>query len=198
MRRVYAGLPSVHVEPLRFSADDISGERLLAMLKVDENTRMPLSPSITTTADIARVEMPPYMETIMSILRSMGSNFNYTLFREELKRREFNSGQKMMLNLRLSLLDSCLEGGSTDNRVSTHFRKGQLTIIERVITFSDAMWKADRLYSLSSPFMDSSSACGFFDLILGLFVQADVDGAGKIVVLDEAHKVRSRSSLRLS
>jgi hypothetical protein len=61
--------------------------------------------------------------------------------------------------------------------------------------------------SLSSPFMDGSSACGFFDIILGLFVEADIQGSGKIVgrscahlasvsadvntVLDEAHKVRS-------
>ena len=55
--------------------------------------------------------------------------------------------------------------------------------------------------------MDGSSACGFFDLILGLFIEADVRGSGKVVgklfhlllssicsnmyttVLDEAHKV---------
>jgi hypothetical protein len=35
--------------------------------------------------------------------------------------------------------------------------------------------------SLSSPFMDGSSACGFFDIILGLFVEADIQGSGKIV-----------------
>ncbi|EKM56169.1 uncharacterized protein PHACADRAFT_209653 [Phanerochaete carnosa HHB-10118-sp] len=159
MRRVYAGLPSVHVKPLHFSAADISGERLLAMMKVEENTQMPL-----------------YMEAIMSILRSMESNFNYTAFRDELKQQKFSSGQKAMLNLRLSLLDSCLEGGNAYNRVSSHFRKGHLTIID-----------------LSSPFMDGSSACGFFDLILGLFVEADVDAAGKLVVLDEAHKYLSDS-----
>ncbi|EKM56167.1 uncharacterized protein PHACADRAFT_184852 [Phanerochaete carnosa HHB-10118-sp] len=154
MRRVYAGLPSVRVEPLHFSAEDISGERLLAMMKVDENTQMPL-----------------YMEAIMSILRAMESNFSYAAFRDELKRQKLNPGQKAMLNLRLSLLDSCLEGGNANNRVSTHFRKGQLTIID-----------------LSSPFMDGSSACGFFDLILGLFIEADIDTAGKLIVLDEAHK----------
>ena len=130
MRRVYAGLPSVCVEPLHFSAEDISGERLLAMMKVDENTRTHFSSSVHTTADTAHAEMPLYMEAIMSILRTMESNFNYTLFREELKRQKFNPGQKAMLNLRLSLLDSCLEGGSMYNRVSAHFRKGQLTIIE--------------------------------------------------------------------
>jgi hypothetical protein len=39
MRMVYAGLPGVRVEPLHFSSRDISGERLLSMMKVDESTR---------------------------------------------------------------------------------------------------------------------------------------------------------------
>lgn len=29
--------------------------------------------------------------------------------------------------------------------------------------------------------MDGSSACGFFDMILGLFVEAKTDASGKIV-----------------
>ncbi|GJE88159.1 hypothetical protein PsYK624_042420 [Phanerochaete sordida] len=157
MKQVYAGLPSVKVEPLRFSADDISGERLLAMMKVDDSNQMPL-----------------YMEAIMSILRSMESRFNYQSFRQQLKEQKLNPSQKAMLNLRLSLLDSCLQGGNNVNRVATHFRKGQLTIVD-----------------LSSPFMDASSACGFFDMILGLFVEADLNAAGKLVVLDEAHKYLS-------
>ena len=82
--------------------------------------------------------MPLYMEAIMSILRSMESNFSYTRFRDELKNQKFNPGQKAMLNLRLSLLDSCLEGGNMQNRVTTHFQKGQLTIIEQVsVTLGD-------------------------------------------------------------
>ncbi len=39
MKKVYAGLPNVKVEPLLFSPEDISGERLLSMMKVDENAR---------------------------------------------------------------------------------------------------------------------------------------------------------------
>jgi hypothetical protein len=39
MRQVYAGLPQVTVKPLHFSPDDISGARLLAMMKVDEHAR---------------------------------------------------------------------------------------------------------------------------------------------------------------
>ncbi|EIM91961.1 uncharacterized protein STEHIDRAFT_46238 [Stereum hirsutum FP-91666 SS1] len=36
------------------------------------------------------------------------------------------------------------------------------------------------VYSLSSPFMDPSPACGFFDIILGLFLEAKVN-TGKLI-----------------
>ena len=42
------------------------------------------------------------------------------------------------------------------------------------------MTLADHENSLSSPFMDSASACGFFDIILGLFIEADIP-TGKLV-----------------
>ena len=49
MRKVYAGLPAVKVEPLLFAPGDISGERLLSMMKVDENARMlPLHPLVAS------------------------------------------------------------------------------------------------------------------------------------------------------
>jgi hypothetical protein len=43
MRQVYAGLPNVRVAPLHFAPEDISGERLLAMMKVDTDSRKYLS-----------------------------------------------------------------------------------------------------------------------------------------------------------
>lgn len=43
MTEVYAHLSHVEVKPLHFSAKDLSGERLLAMMKVDDNERMPFS-----------------------------------------------------------------------------------------------------------------------------------------------------------
>lgn len=74
--------------------------------------------------------MPLYMELIMTILRDMADDFDYTAFRAMLAQQKFAGTQKAMLNLRLALLDSCLKGGSDENSVSTHFRSGGLTIIE--------------------------------------------------------------------
>jgi hypothetical protein len=69
----------------------------------------------------------------MDILRSM-EIFNYHDFRKQLQEqaRSFAPNQKAMMSLRLSLLDSCLKDGSVTNRVASHFRQGQLTIIEYV------------------------------------------------------------------
>ncbi|EKM56168.1 uncharacterized protein PHACADRAFT_29116 [Phanerochaete carnosa HHB-10118-sp] len=115
---------------------------------------------------------------LMYILGTMESNFNHSAFRDKLTQQAFNPAQRAMLNIRLLLLDSCLVGGNANNRVSTRFCKGQLTIVD-----------------LSSPFMNSTSACGFFGLILDLFIETDLDVTGKLVVLDEAHKVGSTITL---
>lgn len=55
----------------------------------------------------------------------------------------------------------------------SRFEAGQLTIID-----------------LSDPFIDPASACGLFEIVTRLFVRADV-GTGKVLVVDEAHKVSS-------
>ncbi|EIN11566.1 hypothetical protein PUNSTDRAFT_131729 [Punctularia strigosozonata HHB-11173 SS5] len=115
-------------------------------------------------------QMPLYMSKVMAHLRKM-DQFSYSDFLRFVEEEEFAATQKAMLKLRLGLLDACLEGGTDANSVSTHFGRGKLVIID-----------------LSSPFMDASSACGFFDMILGIFIEAKVDSSGKIVVLDEAHK----------
>jgi hypothetical protein len=38
MRQVYASLPNVKVAPLHFAPEDISGDRLLAMMKVGSDS----------------------------------------------------------------------------------------------------------------------------------------------------------------
>jgi hypothetical protein len=39
MRRIYSVLPNVAVSPLYFAPEDINGDRLLAMMKVDTDSR---------------------------------------------------------------------------------------------------------------------------------------------------------------
>jgi hypothetical protein len=96
----------------------------------------------------------------------------------ELRKKTFNPAQLAGLEQRLSLLLSFMEPIATTKKAKkadqirrSRFAAGQLTIID-----------------LSDPFIDSASACGLFEIITRLFVRADV-GTGKVLVVDEAHKV---------
>ena len=72
----------------------------------------------------------------------------------------------------MSLLMSFLEPNNpTKTSEQSRFAAGQLTIVD-----------------LSDPFLDEGAACGLFDIMIRLFVRAEVN-TGKVLVVDEAHKV---------
>lgn len=160
MRHVYSTLPNVKVEALHFSAKDITGERLLAMMKVDDSGRKcPIFVFVVPDLTGSHSEMPLYMELIMSILRDM-DEFDYGSFREALTQHELSNQQKAMLNLRLALLDSCLKGGDETNSVSTHFSQGMLTIVESVVILSGL---------ITLPDMRSQSVVAFYGRFIRLW-----------------------------
>jgi hypothetical protein len=95
-------------------------------------------------------------------------------------KQNFNPAQSTGLEQRLSLLNSFLEPTAqrtssskkkTASNSDMRFKEGQLTIVD-----------------LSDPFLDTASACSLFEIIVRLFVRADV-WTGKVLVVDEAHKV---------
>jgi len=110
-----------------------------------------------------------------TILRTLGEKYTYQAFIQELElqKRKFNPAQLSGLEQRLSILNSFIEKSSKSKSSKKRFAAGQLTIID-----------------LSDPFIDPSSACGLFEIVSRLFVRADVQ-TGKILVVDEAHKVNS-------
>ena len=72
------------------------------------------------------------------------------------------------------LLESFLD---IDGEVpSPTFDAGHLTIID-----------------LTCPFMDSNTACVLFKIGLGMYLRSDMS-TGKVIVVDEAHKVRTMLS----
>ncbi|KAG6832927.1 hypothetical protein H0H92_004811 [Tricholoma furcatifolium] len=121
-------------------------------------------------------ETPPlYIQVIRTILRGLGENFTYNAFMRELDvhKKSFNPAQISGLQQRMSLLNSFLEKPKKSTKGSSRFAAGKMTIID-----------------LSDPFIDSSSACGLFDIVTRLFVRSNVD-TGKVLVVDEAHKYLS-------
>jgi hypothetical protein len=116
---------------------------------------------------------PLYMATVEAILRDIASrsadgSLNYLEFKRRLAEEKFDSTQKTMLSMRMNLLESFLDLKGTAS--VPEFNPGEVTIID-----------------LSDPFLTPSTACILFKLGLERFLQSSAPG--KMVVLDEAHKV---------
>ncbi|KAF4619953.1 hypothetical protein D9613_005364 [Agrocybe pediades] len=163
MSAVYAPLGDrVVVEPLLLKNSELDASAVLSMMAVGSVDSAPL-----------------YMQIILSLLRDLGESFTFRAFMEKLEvsKQNFNPAQLSGLEQRLSLLKSFMESPKTKGYHSERprFQAGQLTIID-----------------LSDPFLDAASACGLFEIIVRLFVRADVQ-TGKVLVVDEAHKYLSAS-----
>jgi hypothetical protein len=106
----------------------------------------------------------------------LGESYTFGEFMARLEdcKMNFNAAQLTGLEQRMALLTSFMDPNAMGHsQTNPRFAAGQLTIID-----------------LSDPFIDSVSACGLFEIITRLFVRADV-GTGKVLVVDEAHKVCS-------
>lgn len=124
---------------------------------------------------------PLYMGIVTKILRNMASEaaeaFNYPEFRRRLDDTGLDRKQEEFLNQRLDLLESFLDlDGSTTSPI---FAAGEMSIID-----------------LSCPFVDGSTACVLFKIAMDLYLESD-PAIGKVIVLDEAHKVRVSPPLAL-
>lgn len=117
-------------------------------------------------------DTPLYMAAVTQFLRQMateGGAFKYFTFKARLRKCRFNPVQINMLQMRLGLLESFLD---LDNSCpAPQFREGEVTIMD-----------------MSCPFMDTNTACILFKIGLQRYLQSKA--AGKMIVLDEAHKIR--------
>jgi hypothetical protein len=116
---------------------------------------------------------PLYLAQVTQILREMstaGGPFDYQAFKRHLKGKNFNAAQTSMLQMRLDLLESFLD--MDGSAVKPHFQPGEITIMD-----------------MSCPFVDANMACILFRIGLKLYLQSET--SGKMIVLDEAHKVCS-------
>ncbi|TDL16630.1 hypothetical protein BD410DRAFT_731134 [Rickenella mellea] len=121
---------------------------------------------------------PLYMQIFLSILRDLGENYSFAKFMRKLeeKKQDFNTAQLTGLKQRMALLETFVDRtGSMTFLPPSRFVAGQVTIVD-----------------LSDPFIDSSAACGIFQVVARLFVRSKVD-TGKVLVVDEAHKYLSAS-----
>ena len=174
MKRLYSNLPGLppgsprpNVLPLYFDEHQLDISRILKLMAVD--------PKADRT--------PLYMEVIMTMIREMameGSEFTYSKFRHRVSRHTWDRSQRTSLGLRLQVLDSFMapsplsissRPAQSDKNIWA-FEPGTLTIVD-----------------LSDPFLNSDEACTIFSICLSLFLE-ERHKCGRMVALDEAHKVR--------
>lgn len=128
---------------------------------------------LTLMAVDASDSVPLYMAKVTGILREMAmesndDGLNYLEFKRKLWACDFNPTQTAMLELRLGLLDTFLDMSNSSPQPT--FGPGEITIMD-----------------MSCPFVDANTACILFKIGMQLYL--DSRHSGKMIVLDEAHKV---------
>ena len=143
----------------------------------------------------------------MAIESRGAPGLNYNAFKQRLHLAGSSEKQNGPLNLRLELLESFMEqptvpGSSFVARPKPEFlptkagrqRKRQWEIEEeRRLKEESDIWSVEpgtlTIVDLSCPFVDDGAAGALFDISLALFLE-DRGSVGRVVALDEAHKVR--------
>ena len=138
-----------------------------------------------------------------------GKGLGYRMLIDLINEEQFDIGQLNPLILRLDLVGSFLrsssEVGEADRPlIIKEFRNGKLCKnrklkpIEKLSKEGEAAVQATwdfepgglTIVDLSCPFVDENAACALFTICLQLFLEKREE-VGRVVALDEAHKVRS-------
>jgi hypothetical protein len=122
-------------------------------------------------------------------LRELGDDYTYDAFLNKLEERkkDMNPAQKAGLKQRLELLQTFIRQttGSKPMRHSYTMTSQNAASDKEETRFAPAMVT---IIDLSDPFIDPPLAGAVFEICIRLFQRADVN-TGKVLVVDEAHKV---------
>lgn len=122
--------------------------------------------------------------------RSQGqTGFDYNLFKRELEKEQFVSSQNLPLKMRLEVLESFFEPGTV---VGLKSKASPKPVSEDMWTFPKGCLT---IIDLSCPFVGPDDACVLFNICVSLFLKGRAD-AGRVIALDEAHKVYFLSSIK--
>lgn len=182
IRRTYAGLPNVDIEPLSIREQDLTTKRMMDLMAVKKGETMPL-----------------YMHVVNRILRDLrlkqqqtGGSFDYRAFKAMLAQEDLTDSQRVPLAQRLETLESFM--APPQEFTSHKKKKGTITAVAKP-TGNDWAPRAGQLtvIDLSCPCITPEGACALFNICLSLFLEQDAQRVGRIVALDEAHKYMNDS-----
>ncbi|KAJ1325547.1 DNA double-strand break repair helicase HerA and related ATPase [Microdochium nivale] len=212
IKRTYAGIPGVTVEPLQLDEHDLNTQRMLDLMAAGDGG------------------LPLYMHVVQRILRDMRvqqqqeslqlatagvvgapGRFNYAEFKRLIASENLQPQQSMCLYQRLDTLESFMVTEQTARRerlaqnMSTKGAVGMKKKINHVGNVrkpgTDWQLKAGQLtiVDLSCPCITQEQACSLFNICLSLALEQrrSDEGApavGKVIALDEAHKYMGEQS----
>ncbi|KAL2886709.1 hypothetical protein HOO65_060539 [Ceratocystis lukuohia] len=163
LKKIYASLPKVSVQELRFSQDNLNTKRMLNLMVASSGGRMPL-----------------YLHTVMRILRELrisqqqrGGAFNYQEFKDAIKAQPLTKEQSAPLQQRLETLESFMVKQDTRKTYMTRKYETANSTFHSVKDQGAIDW--------------TSVACSLFDICLSLFLEQNTD-LGRVIALDESHK----------
>ncbi|KAJ7146727.1 hypothetical protein C8R44DRAFT_17969 [Mycena epipterygia] len=141
-RRAYGSLDRVRVEPLSLSEQDLTADRMLALMGCDNIETMPL-----------------YMHTALLIIRNMGVDaFSYIEFKRKIGLERLNPMQKAMIKLRLDLLDAFIHPGARD--IESYFAAGGLVLVDLTDPFLDGLTATVLFDIVLGAFTQWQTVCG--------------------------------------
>ncbi|PBP25262.1 hypothetical protein BUE80_DR003671 [Diplocarpon rosae] len=154
MKRTYSPMKNVTVEPLMINESHLNTTRMLDLMAVSQEERMPL-----------------YLHEITRILREMRvvqqrveGSFKYATFKKEVEKSPMTDAQKAPLTQRLDTLESFMPRFQTAPDVKKKgaggndwsIKPGSLIIVD-----------------LSCPCITSEAACTLFNMCLSLFLEQE-------------------------
>jgi len=215
MEKIYKALPGVpadkmpEVVPITFNERQLNVSRMMSLMAVNKNDGpMPLYVEVCC-ASTANFINPHSYQVIHRILRKISieskgaTGLDYAAFRENLAQQNLTGQQNVPLKLRLDLLESFMEeplkprpafpDGKAGWKAAREWDEAaKRTREEREVKMAKT-WSFKpgslTIVDLSSPLVDDSAACALFSICLDLFLENRGD-VGRILALDEAHKVR--------
>ena len=212
------GLPSDTQKPeviaMKFQDKHLDVTRIKNLMAVNEKEGcVPLYIEVRCELFSHYQYAPHWWKVILRILREMAmesrgaSGFDYNVFRRRLDEESFTGQQNIPLKLRLDLLESFMdrpikagqreaEPVFTNNKAGKQAKRHWLEQIDQKRKDERASraraWNFEpgvlTIVDLSCPFVDDTAACALFNICLELFLESR-GNIGRIVALDEAHKV---------
>ena len=210
------GAQKPQVTPFLLRDQHLDVERIMNLMAVKgKEDGIPLYIEVIQFKALSLSEELTLTQVILRVLRQMAmenqgaSGLNYRAFKSRLEQEGFTGKQTGPLNLRLELLESFMEGpgkpGSyyipQNPSVFTETKQGKAAkrrwmedeaVRKATYEKQDNIWSFQpgslTIVDLSCPFVDDGAACALFDIALALFLEKR-EASGRIVALDEAHKV---------